>query len=209
VLSDREEGEHVIANIGHRTYVGGLWDELGLLQFQFLLEMGLKPSDCLFDIGCGSLRGGRHFIKYLNEGKYIGIDKDLSLIEYGLKEELNREDIRLKDPNFIVNEKFNFKESRQKPDISIAHSLFTHLNLNDISLCLNNLRKIVKKDHMFYATFKEGNSLLNRKISNSFSVFFYSFKTLRNLASSLGWKASYIGEWGHPRNQKMIKFVAI
>ena len=73
VLSDREEGEHVIANIGHRTYVGGLWDELGLLQFQFLLEMGLKPSDCLFDIGCGSLRGGRHFIKYLYNSLFLKI----------------------------------------------------------------------------------------------------------------------------------------
>ena len=203
-----DEGRRVIAIIGHRGYVGGLWDELGLLQFQFLLKMGLKPSDCLFDIGCGSLRGGIHFIKYLDRGKYVGIDKDSYLIEDGLKKELNRKDLKLKVPNFIINDNFNFSESNQKPDFSIAQSLFTHLNLNDIRLCLKNLRKFVEKDHLFYATFKEGNSLLNRKKSNSFSVFFYSFKTLNDLAFSLGWNAYLIGEFGHPRNQKMIKFKA-
>tara|TARA_Y100000768_G_scaffold367355_1_gene330359 strand:- start:206 stop:874 length:669 start_codon:yes stop_codon:yes gene_type:complete len=208
IYPDPKEGKSIINKIGHRDYIGGYWNDLGLLQFQFLLKMGLKPSHCLFDIGCGSLRGGIHFIEYLNRGKYVGIDKEEYLIKKGIEEELNHKTLKLKEPNFIISEKFNFRSSSQIPDFSIAQSLFTHLDINDINLCLNNLRKIVKKNHLFFVTFKEGSHILNRSKSNSFSVFFYSFKILRDLASKLGWRAEYIGAWGHPRNQKMLKLIA-
>ncbi len=42
----------------HRDMVGGMWEEIGRLQFEFLRARGLKPSHRLLDIGCGSLRGG-------------------------------------------------------------------------------------------------------------------------------------------------------
>jgi len=37
----------------HRSYVGGQWDVLGKLQFEFLLQRGLRPDDILLDIACG------------------------------------------------------------------------------------------------------------------------------------------------------------
>ena len=87
------EGEEAIHLFGHRGYVGGLWNEVGSLQFEFLLKSGLKKSYCLFDIGCGSLRGGVHFIRYLNKGNYVGIDKNLCLIQAGIKKEMKRSEI--------------------------------------------------------------------------------------------------------------------
>lgn len=54
--------------------VGGLWQQMGQLQFDFLVRQGLKPEHRLLDIGCGTLRGGRHFIRYLNPGNYTGMD---------------------------------------------------------------------------------------------------------------------------------------
>ncbi len=41
--------------------VGGMWEEIGRLQFVFLVEKGLQPHHEMLDIGCGTLRGGRHF----------------------------------------------------------------------------------------------------------------------------------------------------
>ncbi|MGG6294672.1 hypothetical protein ACQ4M4_09620 [Leptolyngbya sp. AN02str] len=40
----------------HRQFIGGLWEELGQLQFDFLKENGLLPEHRLLDMGCGSLR---------------------------------------------------------------------------------------------------------------------------------------------------------
>lgn len=42
----------------HRGAVGGMWDQIGKLQFEFMVKHGLKPEHKFLDIGCGSLRGG-------------------------------------------------------------------------------------------------------------------------------------------------------
>lgn len=86
----KPEGEKGIQKLGHREYVGGKWEEIGRLQFEFLVQQGLKPSHCLLDIACGSLRGGVHFIRYLQVGNYLGIDKERRLIEVGIEQELSK-----------------------------------------------------------------------------------------------------------------------
>ena len=48
--------------VWHREAVGGLWEEMRRLQFDFLANQGLKPDHKLLDIGCGSMRGGVHFV---------------------------------------------------------------------------------------------------------------------------------------------------
>ncbi len=55
------EGRLALYYYGHRNAIGGYWDEMGKLQYNFLLEQGLKPRQILMDIGCGSLRGGYPF----------------------------------------------------------------------------------------------------------------------------------------------------
>ena len=70
------EGDRGIEAIGHRQYVGGNWDEIGNLQFNFLKSKGLKPESYLLDIACGSLRLGVKAIPYLNPDHYLGIGKE-------------------------------------------------------------------------------------------------------------------------------------
>lgn len=63
--------------------VGGMWKEIGRLQFDFLVAHGLAPSHLLLDMGCGTLRGGLHFIRYLEPGHYWGVDKGRDLLGRG------------------------------------------------------------------------------------------------------------------------------
>jgi hypothetical protein len=55
---DRELPPEEIRAGVHRDLVGGLWEELGRLQFEFLVGAGLRPEMRLLDIGCGCPRGG-------------------------------------------------------------------------------------------------------------------------------------------------------
>ena len=64
-LGGTPEGESGIKMVGHREYVGGMWELIGKLQFNFIVGQGLKPENCFLDIACGPLRGGIHFIPYL------------------------------------------------------------------------------------------------------------------------------------------------
>ena len=58
----------------HRAAVGGRWEEIGRLQFDFLVRQGLMPEHFFLDVGCGSWRGGVHFVDYLLSHRYFGVD---------------------------------------------------------------------------------------------------------------------------------------
>lgn len=204
----KPEGEKGIQELGHRQYVGGMWEEIGKLQFEFLLQQGLKPHHCFLDIACGALRGGVHFIPYLQTGNYLGIEKERRLLELGLEQELDKAIYEEKKPKFVISENFEFDKFSEKPQFSIAQSLFTHLNVNDIRLCLKNLRQLVEQDHLFFATFFEGGSSSNPEASHSHGYFRYSRDEMTKFGKKTGWKAIYIGEWQHPKS-RMMKYQAV
>ncbi len=152
VALGRPDGRLGIWLMGHRQYVGGDWDALGRLQFEFMLKMGLKPQHVLLDVGCGALRAGVKFIDYLDEEKYLGLDREKRLIQIGIKQELGRDLMRRKSPEFVVSDNFEFEKFSKQPDFAIAQSLFTHLAEADIRLCLQKLRRFMNPGGRFYAT---------------------------------------------------------
>jgi hypothetical protein len=202
----RLEGEKGIQELGHREYVGGMWEEVGRLQFQFLIQQGLKPNHCLLDIACGSLRGGVHFIRYLEPGNYLGIDKERKLIELGIKKELGWRTYSDKKPEFLVSANFEFQKFSKRPHFAIAQSLFTHLNAADICLCLRNLKQFVGPGHTFFTTFFKGDSAQNQDSSHSQVNFLYSPDEMASFGQEVGWKVTYFGDWNHPRSQMMMKY---
>jgi len=196
--------------LGHRQYVGGDWDALGQLQFNFMLEMGLKPGHVLLDAGCGALRAGVKFIEYLDDGNYLGLDSEKRLIKLGIKKELGRDLMRRKSPQFVVSSRFEFEKFTRRPDFAIAQSLFTHLAESDIRLCLEKLRRFVKPGGRFYATyFIVDKPHVNQSTrSHSRRSFRYPRVTVEDFGAKAGWGQRYIGDWGHPRRQMMIEYVA-
>lgn len=203
------EGEAGIRQVGYRDYVGGMWDVIGRLQFNFLVAHGLAPSHCLLDIGCGALRGGVHFIRYLDRGHYLGLEKSATLVDIGIERELGAQTYSQKLPEFVISDCFEFSRFSRKPDVSIAQSLFTHLNHEDIGLCLGNLRSFAKTGHQMFVTFFEGDSARNRQQSHSHAGFHYSRTEMEGFGAETGWQGTYLGEWNHPRQQLMMKYAAI
>ena len=116
--------EQINAGI-HRDMVGGMWDEIGRLQFEFLRARGLKPNHRLLDIGCGCLRGGIHAIKYLEAGNYYGLDINRSLIEAG-RYELSLAGLDHKSSHLALSDCFELSLFQQKFDYLLALSVFTH-----------------------------------------------------------------------------------
>jgi hypothetical protein len=200
------EGPAGVMVIGHRDYVGGMWEEMGQLQFDFLLSRGLRPEHVFLDIACGSLRAGVHFIRYLDRGNYLGIEKERALIQRGLTKELPAEVRDEKCPELVTSSSFEFDRFSKQADFSLAQSLFTHLNGADVESCLTKLRANVAPQHEFYATFAAGTSRSGR--SHARGSFYYSPDELASMGERCSWQCNYIGDWGHPRKQVMMQFVA-
>jgi hypothetical protein len=192
---------------GPRGFVGGLWHELGELQFRFLVDRGLRPEHVLLDVACGSLRGGVRFIPYLEPGNYLGIDRDRSLIDHGIENELGRTMFGLKRPEFIVSNAFEFERFSKRPDFALAQSLFTHLDIGAILICLRNLRACTKPRTRFFVTFFEtSKSVENPPESHPHASFRYTRSQMETFGSETGWAMRYIGDWAHPRGQRMVEY---
>jgi hypothetical protein len=161
----------------------------------------------MIDIACGSLRAGVHFIRYLDAGKYCGMEKERDLIRAGIAEELGRELFHAKRPNFIITDRFAFECCDVPPDFALAQSLFTHLTPELIGLCLGNLRRCIAGDGVFFATFNESKSAKpNPAEPHDHDMFFYTRSQMEDFGSRAGWIPTYIGGWGHPRDQVMMSY---
>lgn len=80
LLQSKKERRHAL--VGQAK----LWELKRDFQIQFLKDMGLMPKHYLCDIGCGTLRGGLPIIKYLDDGRYFGIEVREKVLEEGRKE---------------------------------------------------------------------------------------------------------------------------
>lgn len=187
--------------------MGGHWDEIGKLQFDFLVREGLKPHHYLLDIACGSLRAGSHFVPYLDAAHYLGIEKESDLVRAGLEKELDQETIERKQPQFVISSSFEFSKFSERADFVLAQSLFTHLPPAMIEDCFAKLRRFMREDGAFYATFNEVQTeVSNPDTPHDHGIFWYTRDRMSRFGTDNGWKSEYIGDWGHPRHQKMMQY---
>lgn len=201
----------------HRKGIGGHWDTHGLHQLDFLKAHGLQPEHRLLDVGCGSFRAGRHFVDYLEPENYYAIDANQSLMQAGYDKELtNEQRAKLPTGNLRASDRFGVDFS-VKFDIALAQSVFTHLSLNNIRLCLYRVAQQMRPGGIFFVTFNEQRPSVpvdkiittkKRKYTER-NVYWYYRSDIRWAASIAPWEYRYIGKWGHPGGQRMIAFTRL
>ncbi|HLY47206.1 MAG TPA: class I SAM-dependent methyltransferase [Stellaceae bacterium] len=213
---DKSAISRAVAKGGHRGIIGGLWDEIGRLQLDFLKKMGLDQRSRLVDVGCGCLRGGVHFVDFLDPGNYFGIDMSAELLQAGYDIELNGRGLcdKLPRSNLICNAEFDFSEFATTFDVAIAQSLFTHLPANVIELCLSRLAPHMQPDGVLFATFfivpddhPIGAPFTHPRGIRTFDdhdPYHHRLRQIRHLCDGLPWRPELVGEWGHPRDQQMV-----
>jgi SAM-dependent methyltransferase len=200
----------------HRQHVGGLWDVAGPAQLEFMIGQGMKPSDRLIDIGCGAMRGGIHFARYLDPGNYYGTDindrlikaaRDIEIPKAGLTDRVPRENLR-------ITGKFDGDFGVQF-DYAFANSVFSHLPMNIIRLCLAQTAKVMRPGGSFYATFFVVPDSLGydedfqqpATVSHAIrDPFHYRVNEMEWAATVADWNFDYVGDWGHARGQVMARY---
>ena len=202
----------------HREFIGGNWDTHGRAQLDFLVEHGLQPSHRFLDVGCGALRAGRHLVDYLEPGHYYGIDANLELIQAGYDRELtDAQRSRLPSANLRANDRFD-GDFGVSYDVAIAQSVFTHVSLNHVRLCLYRVAQVMRPGGTFYVTFNEEPA--SRPVDTIIpgrtkprmterNVFWYYREDLRWASTIAPWQFRYIGDWSHPHGQMMVELTRL
>lgn len=203
----------------HRDWVGGMWEIIGRLQHEFLVKQGLQPDQRMLDVGCGCFRAGVHLVDYLKPGCYYGIDISQELLDAGYEKEIEPRGLQAKLPreNLLCDANFSAGRFGVVFDVGIAQSVFTHLPLNHLKLCLWNLASAFKPGACFYATaficppdvdwasprLHEQGGITTHPAQDPFH---YQLADILACTTGLPWSFEYIGHWGHPRDQQMLKF---
>jgi len=206
---DKNRIERAIEEGNHRGVIGGKWDEIGQWQFAYMKAQGLTPDQSLVDIGCGSLRGGVHFIDFLNPFNYYGFDINYNLIEAGLSKEIPADvrEQKVKRQNFAGAENFRFPDHWRGIDSALSISLFSHLNMNSIKQCLLETYKILRPGAIYYTTlFCVDKERLLTPVSQFKTIasyfhkdpFHYSYEDVLFLALD-------VKDCGHARNLQMAR----
>ena len=215
---DPDVVEGMIAEGRHREIVGGLWEEMGLHQMDMLTAHGMRPEHRLLDIGCGSLRLGRHAIDYLALGNYWGTDLRKQIVDAGYEKEIvaNGKGDLLPRAHLVEDAEFTFNGVPSDFDFVLAQSVFSHLPLNHLRLCLARLANHLTTPATFMFTVFEA---LPGTAPDAPCVqprggavtqphrdpFHYRPDDIFHAARDLPWTIDYIGEWDHPRNQKLVR----
>lgn len=219
---ERASGETLYVLSSGETYYsgmgqGGLWDEVGQLQFDFMVANGLRPHHRLLDIGCGSLRGGVHFVRYLDEGNYYGMDSEGAFLRAAREIELPRYGLSDRTVHLVERDDFDFAVFGVTFDYALAQSVFTHLSWNGILRCMVNVEKVLSEGGKFYVTYFEDpdgthrTSPLTHRPGDITTYpdqdpFHYEFRVFEELAARVSLQAARIGDWEHPKGQKMMRF---
>jgi cyclopropane fatty-acyl-phospholipid synthase-like methyltransferase len=139
----------------YRAYVGPPknYDLISAMVFNLLTSIGLRQHHRVLDIGCGSLRVGRLLIPYLNSGNYFGVEPNKWLVDEGIKNEIGRDLVKIKDPTFsFCTSMGEFKKSLNL-DYAIAQSIFSHCGKDLIKGWLSQVSLHLKDNGALVATF--------------------------------------------------------
>lgn len=134
--------------------------------------------------------------------------------------EIMENNLQDKEPILKLDETFDFASLNQKFEYALAQSVFTHLPLDKIKKCIDNLDKVMMKGSKCYATFFEDDRrgdfddpIVIRSVDGltietypDKDPYHYKFSEFQKLVEQTRLSVKYIGDWNHPRQQKMMVF---
>ena len=186
------------ARHNHRMAPGPMWEEIGAIQFEYLVSNGLTPDRTLLDIGCCTLRGGRHFIRHLNAGNYSGFDLSPGAIAAARKL-VHQDGLLEKRPRLFVNRggRLTFPYS-VKYDFLLAQSVFTHLPAENIEEAFTHVGGVMHRESMFFFTFDDPAEFERRT-----TLFPHPYGFFAELAKRHGLAIEQRFDYPHPLKQSM------
>lgn len=190
-----------------RQAVGGLWDEIGRLQLDFLVSQGLRAQYRLLDFGCGCLRAGLHLISFLGTGNYHGVDISWRMIE-AAERHLREAGLDGKQPWLALSRGNSFDWfPGQEFDVVLAQSVLTHMPLTSMPGVFAGARRVLAPGGVFYATWFPADQA---EVSGDRTLFRYPLATVSHVAQSAGLRVTALPPeaYPHPRGQRMLELRA-
>ena len=187
-------------------------------------HLGSLEGKIFIDIGAGDIVLGEKLGEIGRPKKFFVQDLSEPSINAGLKR-MNKNGVDTTNIIPLISYNFNFdKVDDASIDFAFSNSLFSHLSLNSIILCLRNLRPKMKVNAKYLTSMivvpgeieplSYDWSYLKTPGSNIISYptkdpYHYTKSTINEtLDGRIGFKIIQVHDYGHPF-QKLVEFVAV
>jgi cyclopropane fatty-acyl-phospholipid synthase-like methyltransferase len=126
--------------------------------FEAIRALGLEPSHSVVDYGCGSLRVGQHFIRFLDSRNYIGLDVTDRFYLDGLSM-LDRELLEAKQPGCeVISQRSLAATASRDPDFVVSIAVLKHVPPGELGHFFDNLAQLVKQHTRLVLVFTESDA---------------------------------------------------
>jgi cyclopropane fatty-acyl-phospholipid synthase-like methyltransferase len=168
------------------------WQAAGRKQFRFLRDHGLERNDFLLEIGCGNLRAGRRFIRYLKPGHYTGVDISPEIL-LAAQDTIVEYELQTKAPRlFLVSGTSLAFLAPQSYDVVHAHSVFTHTPMEVVTAYFEAAHRVLRPGGFFDFTYHHSDE-------GSWDVveedYYYPTELLLERAQEAGFAGQRLDNW--------------
>ena len=174
------------------------WNAVGRKQFRYLRDHGLQRDHTLLEIGCGNLRAGRHFIRYLHPGNYTGIDISPEIL-LSAQQTLIADQLQDNVPRlFLVSGTgLDFLPS-DAYDVVHAHSVFTHTPLDIVVGYFAAVHRVLRPGGFFDFTYHHTGEAPWDFLQEDF---YYPTDLLLRRAAEIGFLGSPLNDWKYSQSK--------
>ena len=131
--------------LGKNLIEGRIYGKTGKGMLERLISLGLKQNHICVDYGCGSLRIGCHFIRYLNSGCYWGLDVNERFLRDG-KELIGQDLIQQKSPNLhLISDETIARARSAGPRFIFSKSVLLHVHPNELATYFDRITRLMAK----------------------------------------------------------------
>ncbi|MFC4817555.1 class I SAM-dependent methyltransferase [Flavobacterium sp. GCM10023249] len=200
--------------------------KVGKQYFDYFLKYGkISPDDSILDIGSGIGRMAVPFTQFLSEkGTYEGFD----IVKMGV--DWCTENITKKHPNFhfrliplqndlyylntsVKAEELRFPYADSQFDFIFLTSVFTHMLPSDVENYIQEMRRVIKKDKICFATFfilddESKNSMSKKGLKNfPYDMGYYRLMDKNVKEANVAYEKKYISDIIKKHNFEVLNFI--
>jgi SAM-dependent methyltransferase len=195
--------ERLLTEVGFTGGPLNQFESVGRETFGALLECGLLPHHNMLDFGCGALRLGWWLIRFMDEGRYFGIEPNVKWLEAGKRITIGTKLLDCKKPRFSSNSDHHLDVFDVKFDAAVARSVLTHPNPGAMEILFQQFAQNCSSNGFFlvsyweHGTHKGENTLVGESLAGDAPRqggmdTTYKFETIQRIAGEAGLEASLL-----------------
>jgi SAM-dependent methyltransferase len=195
--------EQLLAEVNFTGGPTNQFEAVGRETFVALLECGLLPHHNMLDFACGALRLGWWLIRFMDEGRYFGIEPNTQWLDAGKRITIGEELLNRKKPRFNNNMEHRLDVFDVKFDAAVARSVLTHLNPGAMRILFQQFAQNCSPNGFFLVSYWEhgthkgknilvGESLEKDEPRQGGMDTTYKFETIQQIAAQAGLEATLL-----------------